>query len=150
MSLDSIPKKLDECAAYLEGLGGGTVVEGLLKKSLLIEMCSEYEKEIQKIIVMRAKKSDDREIEAFVETTVRMQRHLQLNDISNILAKFNVHRKTYFCTKISGMRIGYDTMVNNRNSGAHGGPINITLNQLRSYHENACGVMAAFSDALFR
>lgn len=45
-------------------------------------------------------------------------RHLQLNDISNILAGFNVHRKTYFCTKISGVRMVYDTMVNNRNSDA--------------------------------
>ena len=150
MALDDVRDKIEKCRLHLENVDdSGTVVEELLKKSLLIEMCGECEKDVHNTIVQRAKRSDDRELEEFVEVTVRMQRHLRLGDMGSMLARFNAKREKNFLASVSDKdKQEYRAMITNRNSGAHGGAINVTLDELCRYHENACRVTAAFSDAM--
>ena len=152
MSLDNIMDKLEECIDHVERTDSkGTLVEDLLKKSILIEMCGECEKNIEKTIGIRAKRSGDGELEAFVKTTAGLQRHLRLDDVAGLLSRFSTLRKKEFLDRISeDSKSKYSTMIDNRNSSSHGGTINITLDELIDYHENARRVMAAFSDAMLQ
>lgn len=152
MSLDNVGDKLEECIDHMKRTDSrGTVIEDLLKKSILIEMCGECEKNIEKTIGMRAKRSGDGELEAFVKTTASMQRHLKLEDVAGLISRFSTRRKKEFLDRISkDSKDKYSTMIDNRNSSSHGGTINITLDELLDYHENARRVMAAFSDAMLQ
>ncbi len=152
MTLSDIDKNLLLCQKHLEDTNSkGSEVESFLTQFLLIHICGEYEKEIEKIVGQRAKKSSDVELATFVSETIEAYKHLKLEAIrGKILRKFSEKYVNHFDSKIKGSdsEIMYQNIITNRDSIAHGGNINMTLAELINSHDKAKLVLAALYDSL--
>ena len=149
MTVLSIDQLLLFWEKYLDTIERGTEIEKFLVKSLTVYMCGEYQNKIRDMIKQRAQRSGDNDLANFVASTSRTQRidikHLR----KDLLEKFNSksdfdHKTDYF------MISGYSTIVDNRNSAAHGGNINMTFDELKQHHQSAKQVLDALRDALDR
>lgn len=152
MTLSKLDNDLLLCQAHLTSTNSmGTEIESFLTKFLLVHICSEYEKEIKKIITDRAKQSNDKELISFIEKTIERIRNIKSDDLKgNILKRFSDDCLKRFNNKVGGKESlsRYESIIANRDQSAHGNSINITFNELIKSHEKAKEVLIAVSDAI--
>jgi hypothetical protein len=151
LALDDIDRIIDACRRHIiETNSKDTEIETFLTRFLLIHLCAFYEKEIERIVVKRAEKSGDREIISYIEKTVDV-RNIKAGSIKgNILKRFGDECANSFWDKVDNKELGqrYDNILENRNQAAHGGRVEMTLDELIKSHEFAKKVLATLSAAL--
>lgn len=152
LTLLDIEKDLTLCQAHLDSTNNkGTEIESFLTQFLLVRICGQYEKEIAKIVNDRATRSGDKELALFVGKTVEAYKHLKLDSIrGNILRRFGSKYSDSFDTIIKDTEpaIRYQNIIENRDSSAHGGSIQMTFEELCISHNKAKEVLQALSDVL--
>ncbi len=129
---------------------GGTEIESVITKYLLIYICGVYEIEIKKMLVERAARAKDQEITSFITNVTKTFRNLKIRDIKGILKYFSDSYKQTFASKIDNTEAEarYSNIVQNRHSIAHGIDINITLLELVESYNKADAVLDAIKEAL--
>jgi len=152
LTLSDLENDLILCQQHLETTNSkGTEIERFLTRFLIVHICGEYEKEIKRIVIQRAKQTGDNELASFVERTVEGFRNLKIDSIKgNILRRFSDNCAKTFEAKVKGTEseIRYGNIVTNRNLSAHGDPIHMTFDELIQSHQKAKDVLKAVSDAL--
>ena len=112
---------------------------------------SVYEKEILRIVTSRARESGDSRLGSFVEGMLKRRQYLKLDDLrGEMLRKFGKEYGEKLDARVKGAEASYTAIIASRDSGAHGGPICVTIDQLEVYHLDARRVLAALSDILCR
>lgn len=152
MKLLNVEAAIKLCEEHLKNTGTkGTEIESILTKYLLVYICGVYETEIKSMITLRAAKTGDKEVEAFVKNTIRTFRSLKLEDIrGKLLGGFSDEYKSLFDSKIKDTEAAtrYSNIITNRHMVAHGREIHITFDELVVSYQKAGDVLAAIRDAL--
>jgi hypothetical protein len=153
MKLLSVEEKLNLCKEHLKATKTkGTEIESILTKFLLVYICGEYEKIIKKMINSRVAQTGDKELESFVDKTVKMYRLLEIKDIrGSLLKKFSDNYVSKFdeVTKDRDEeKSRYNNIVGARHSVAHGMDINITFDELEDSYHKAGKILLAIKEAL--
>lgn len=152
MTLADIENDLFTCTYHLNSTNTkGTDIESFLTQFLLVRICGQYEKEIERIINERCQKFGDVELASFIQKTFQSHQHLKLDDIrGKILKKFSNEMVTRFDTIIKNTEpeIRYRNIVTNRDAGAHGGTVNMTFDELLLSHNEAKKVLHILSEIL--
>ncbi|MDH3277147.1 MAG: HEPN domain-containing protein [Nitrosopumilus sp.] len=152
MTLSDIENDLTTCIYHLNSTKTkGTLIESFLTQFLLVRICGQYEKEIERIVNERSQKFGDTDLAYFVKNTFQSHQHLKLDDIrGKILKKFNENMSIEFDSMIKNTEpeIRYRNIVTNRDAGAHGGTVNMTFDELILSHNQAKKVLEALSDVL--
>jgi len=129
----------------------GTSIESFLIRFLLVRICGQYEKEIERIMNERAQKYGDLEIARFIGGTFESYKHLKLDAIrGKILKKFGGEILTIFNHKVKGknFEIRFNNIITNRDSSAHGGLVNITFDELVISYNESKKVLVALEETL--
>ena len=151
MSLLDVDHDLSVCESHLNQTSSkGTDIESFLTQFLLIRICAQFEQEIGSILIKRACQCNDPELINFIESRFKAYRHLKLKDLRNILGDFGNYQKDNFNQKIKGKEpeVRYDNIVNNRDSAAHRGTLQITFDELKTSYYEAKKVLIAFNSAV--
>lgn len=162
MTLSDLDDELLLCQNHLNSsINPPKEIEFYLTQFLIVRICGQYEKEIQRIVNERASKTGDSELASFVTSRVAAYKHLDLDQLrGNVLSKFSPKYLDKFNSILKGTlpelspseksqtEISYTSIVSNRHSIAHGGSITLTLNELIKAHSHAKKVLDALSLAL--
>ena len=149
-------KRIDEALELCEGhLSPENSIDGeiqnLLVQSLLILICAEFERKFRELIVKRCSSVSDTSIMSYLETSTRkIFRSLRLSDISGLLTQFGpAHRNKLDQLRDEKAANMYSSIVNNRNSVAHGGVSSATFREVQRYYEEGHVVLDYFHKALW-
>jgi hypothetical protein len=150
MTINDIDRVLTVCREHLEKTTSkGTEVESFLTKYLLVYICGEYEKEIERIVVQRAEKTGDLELAAYLRET-GVGRGLKIKNLKeDLLARFSDKYVKAFEGKLKEKSITmYSNIVVNRHASAHGGSNNMTFDELLESYRHSKEIMDALSEVL--
>lgn len=152
MKLINVENEMKLCKEHLVMSGAkGTEIESIITRYLLVYICGAYEIEIKKMIVRRAGKSGDNEIESFIKNTIKTFRSLRIPEIrDNLLGRFCDKYKLSFDSKVLGTEseTRFTNIITNRHLIAHGGNVNITFDELEDSYTKAETVLDAIEEAL--
>lgn len=147
-----VQKDLERCEKHLKDTNTkGTEIEWYLMHFLLVRIGGKFEKEIERIIVNRAKKSGDSELGQYIENNFEPQKHLWVGDLrGKILKKFNQRIADKFDEQIKDKNpaIRYDNIVRNRHCAAHGGHLTMTFDELKKTFPDAIKLLDTFENVL--
>ena len=124
--------------------------ESQLVRFLLVYICSKYERIVDSLIKERAKKSGDRPLASYVNEAYKMRREPRWKYLQDdVLGKFGTQQRECFKTNVKDqVKANYDSLIVNRNNSAHGLPVNATIKDITSWHQDAKNVLRAFEKAL--
>ena len=144
--IDQALETCEECVA--EGVAGD--VQVLLTQSILILVCAEFEKKIQRLVEDRCASVADEAVQRFaVSCLENVFRSLRIAELSGLLGRFGKpHKKKFMDALDEQSKNMYDSILNQRNAVAHGGSVNATLGDVKTYYTEAHKVLDCFSDAL--
>jgi hypothetical protein len=148
-----IDDTIKECKKHLVNTGKiGTQIESYFTRFLLVFICSEYEKEIEKVVINRANATGDTCIASYVAKTFRYTKHVKLPDLrGQVLGRFSVELKDNFNTKFGREEeASYENIITNRDSSAHGGILNMTFLELEESIPKAEKIVIAFKEVMSR
>lgn len=152
MKLTNVEAAIKFCEEHLKSTGTkGTEIESILTKYLLMFICGAYETEIKNMVIQRAGKSGDSEVESFVKNTIRTFRSLRIEEIrKNLLGRFSDAYRICFESKVCGTEAEtrFTNIILNRHSLAHGGQINMTFDELVESYYKADHVLSCINEAL--
>lgn len=152
LTLIELERNMALCKTHLEQTQcKGTEIEAFLTQFLLVSICGEYEKEIKRIVIERAQRSGDDQLVSYIERSLIRVRNIKVKEIrEKILDRFSDNCLTRFNAKVIGTEseTRYSNIVYNRDSGAHGGTINMTFDELLMSYDKAKSVINAVSEAL--
>ena len=127
-------------------------VENLLAGSMLILICSEFERKFQGLILDRCSSVPDESIRSYIKESIRnVLRSLGIDELSGLLAKFGPMRKKEFRRRLdenNRVKTMYGNILVNRNRVAHGEGGNATMREVKRYYEEGHVVLDYFRDAL--
>ena len=127
-------------------------VESLLTGSILILICSEFERKVKSLILERCSSVSDESIRNYIEESIRnVLRGIKIDGLSGLLAKFGRLHKDDFRQRLDEnhmVEAMYDSIVANRNLVAHGEGSNATIRDVKRYYEEGHVVLDYFRDAL--
>ena len=149
MLIPRIEQALELCEEHLAtGVTGD--VQMLLTHSLLVLMCAEFEKTIQRLVEDRCASIADEAVERFaVSCFENVFRSLRITELSGLLGRFGEPHKTKFTDALDEKAKNmYDSILSQRNAVAHGGSVNATLGDVKIYYAEAHKVLDCFKDAL--
>lgn len=119
----------------------GTVVESYLVQHLLVLVCREYELALRELVVSRAAKVGDPELQAFTRSAAeQLIRSVRLNEVSGLLGRFGVIHKQRLQEDMRhnpAVQASYDSIINNRNLVAHIEGVQVTFQELKTLVEQA-------------
>jgi hypothetical protein len=153
MPFPSIEAAITACTTHLDTTRTrGTEIEDFLTRFLLIHICGTYEIEIRRLVVERAKRTNDNHVTAFVENMMRDYRSLKVTDLKGkLLKKFSEELSATFDRTVGQDDVAltqYGNIVQNRHEAAHGKEINMTFDELvESFHQSE-KIIAAIEKAL--
>jgi len=152
MKLTNVEAAIKLCEDHLKNTNTrNTEIESILTKYLLVFICGAYETEIKNMVIKRAGKSGDKEVESFVKNTIRTFSSLKIEEIrKNLLGRFSDAYRICFETKVCGTEAEtrFTNIILNRHSLAHGGQINMTFDELVESYYKAEVVLSRVDEAL--
>ena len=153
MRIERIVDALDRCRAHLSTIGAvDEKIENLLTQSVLILICSEFERRFRNLVAGRCSSVSDRSIRKYVEScNRRVPRSLRLTEIKELLSRFGPSHKDVFTRRLHENSVAesmYSSILTNRNSVAHGELSNVTHNDIKRYYEEGHVVLDYFREAL--
>ncbi len=155
MRIQRIDDALERCGKYLTDTDSiNDEIKNLLAQSLLILICSEFEKAFRNMVRKRCSSVSDKVVNESIESyTKRVPRSSNLDEVSGLLKRFGSDHKAEFKRQLarnSQVESMYSSIVNDRNDVAHGKGSNATFREVKQYYEEAHVVLDYFRDALFR
>ena len=153
MRIDRIDRALARCEAHRSSADPMDVeVENLLTGSILILICSEFERKVNGLILDRCSSVSDESIRNYIEESLRnVLRGLGIDELSGLLGKFGPLHKKEFRRRLNEnnmVKTMYGSILANRNLVAHGEGSNATMREVRQYYEEGHVVLDFFRDAL--
>ena len=153
MRIDRIDRALARCEAHRSSADPMDVeVENLLTGSILILICSEFERKVKGLILDRCSSVSDESIRKYIEESIRnVLRSLGLDELSGLLGKFGPWHKKEFRRRLDEnnmVKTMYGNILTNRNLVAHGEGSNATMQDVKQYYEEGHVVLDYFRDAL--
>ncbi len=130
---------IDEAIRKVESHKGDAEIASYLSSFLAVMVCGIYEECIEHLICQRAAKAQDSEIYQYVKSTVAESfRNPKFARIVEMLAKFShVYANNMKNSIEEKSKIALDSIVDNKNAIAHGRPANLTISDIKDYH-NRC------------
>jgi len=126
-----------------------TELETIFTKYLLIYINSCWEREIRRLLVLRASRVKDPELENFVRMTVNPLRNIKSGEISKNVLKFSEGYRDNFVKLIQGENQSrYDNIVVNRHKAAHGADVLMTFDEVVISYRKGKTVINALATAL--
>jgi hypothetical protein len=130
---------IDEAIKKVESHTGDVEIASYLSSFLTVMICGVYEDCIEHLICQRAGKARDTEIYQYVRSTVAESfRNPKFARIVEILNKFSrVYAEALKNNIEEKSKVALDSIVDNKNAIAHGRPSNVTISDIKDYH-NRC------------
>ena len=123
MKFTQLDNAMDVCKQHLDNTGArGTEIENYLVGYLLVNICSEFEIRLKKLVEIRAARSGDKHLHNFVMyASSRVIRSIKVGEIAGYLGGFGADWKTSFHDSVldTPSHVGYDNIMTNRISVAH-------------------------------
>lgn len=153
MRIDRIDRVLERCEEHCRSTEPMDVeVESLLTGSILILICSEFERKVESLILERCSSVSDESIRKYIEESIRnVLRSIRIDGLCEPLAKFGpLHKKDFQLRldKNRRVRTMYENILVNRNRVAHKEGSSATMRDVRQYYEEGHVVLDYFRDAL--
>ena len=152
MRIDRIDQELARCEEHCSSEPVDVEVENLLTGSILILICSEFERKVKGLILDRCSSVSDESIRKYIEESIRhVLQGIKIGDLSGLLGKFGPLHKKEFRRRLDEnnmVKTMYDSILTNRNRVAHGEGSNATMREVKRYYEKAHVVLDFFRDAL--
>jgi len=147
MTFPEVEDAIAACRKHLDNSNSkGTQIEAYLTCYLLVLICRTFENEIRRLVVERAKLAKDEDIVTFMTNSISTYRSLKVSDIKGKLmgrfGKGHWDRFDEFLRNETTVVTGYSNIVANRHQVAHGGPVNMTLDELVQSYRNSEKVLA--------
>ena len=150
MLIPRIDRALELCEEHAStGVAGD--VQMLLTHSLLVLMCAEFERKIRGLVEDRCASIADEAARHFaVSCFENVFRSLRIAELAGLLGRLGEpHKKKKFADALDERAKNmYDSILSQRNAVAHGGSVNATLGDVRTYYVEAHKVLDCFRDAL--
>ena len=153
MRIDRIDRELARCGEHCRSADPmDSKVENLLTGSILILICSEFERKFKDLILDRCSSVSDESIRKYIEESIRnVLRSLGIDELSGLLGKFGPLHKKEFRRRLdenNTVKAMYGNILTNRNLVAHGEGSNATMREVKRYYEEGHVVLDYFRDAL--
>ena len=155
MRLTRVDHAIDVCRSHLEdSRSSGTEIEAFLTRYLLILICSAFEEKIEDLVHLRARKSDDGGLVAFVDSTVgQVFRSVKTSEIGGLLNRFGTEYKDRFRQELNDNQRAetyFNSIVSNRHDTAHSVDSNtpVSFGDLILFYEEGHVVLDAIKVAL--
>ena len=115
----------------------------------MVHICGHYENEIKRIVAERAKKSGDEGLARYAMSTLERHASIHPDSLKDILKRFGGGCVETFGRSVEkGDLYWYRNIVENRNRSAHGGYVQVSFDDVRTYHAGAKRIIEAFGNAL--
>lgn len=142
--------EIEMCVAHVDSTDTRyTSIGDFIAKCLLVRICSKYEIAIADMVRQKMKTMDD---EAFREKMEKILSRFSLYSYEleqKILKRFGDRYIEKFNNEITNDdRMGYNNMIENRHSVAHGRDIQFTIADIPLAHQHGKLVLRAFANAL--
>lgn len=126
-----------------------TIIENQITRFMLVHICGHYEVEIVGIISSRVQRSGDSGVVSYVESTLDHRAPVHPSSLRGVLKRFGTECLDRFHRAADDSDLWkYRNMVENRNRSAHGKRIQVTFDEVCTYHAGAKRVIGAFGHAL--
>ena len=135
---------MELCGGLDEGNPDQRDAKKYLTEYLLIKACAGYELQIKQMLLDRAGRSGDEDLQTFVVNSTRFYKYLALDNLQgNIVGKFGDKHKQEFARRLKGGNAGdaYGSIVGLRNAVAHGEKATLTYDEFRRHYKNAAKVL---------
>jgi hypothetical protein len=143
---------LTVCKNHLDNTGTrGTEIESYLVGFLLVNICSEFEIRLRKILEMRAAHPGDTYLSNFVVyASGRIIRSIKIGEIAGYLGGFGTDWKDNFHSAVKDKppHVAYDNIMANRQLVAHVSGTMMTFAELEAAFQEACHVLTAVANAV--
>jgi RiboL-PSP-HEPN len=150
MRLPRIDQAIEVCEAHLKSTdANGTEIEAFLARYLLIVTCAAFEEEIEKIILSRAARVNDPQIESFIRSSMKaIFRSLKIGDLAGLLGRFGANYKDRFQQAVTGTLAEqyFSNIIENRNTTAHRAGPNVTFREVVQFYEEAHTILDVISE----
>lgn len=122
----------------------------MLSSYLVVLISGIYEDCVEHLIVQRAAKSNDKELENLIKMLIDRQfRNPLYKKIKEIINALDPSYKSKLDSKIdTRSREAINSIVRNKNNVAHGKTSNATLNDIADYHKRALKIFDALENIL--
>lgn len=148
--LDEVTELCEEHLAH-EGQADERIAS-LVTRSLLIEICSTMERELHRLVWNRCAHTSDLSVREYLRnSTARAGRRPRVRELRELLGKFGSHHKDRFHDLVEGneqAKIGYSSLITNRNEAAHG-PCTATLGEVKRYFSTGRTILDYVEEALW-
>lgn len=150
MRIPRIDDALQKCEVHISSKNIDGEIADLLTRSLLILICSEFERKIKEMVNDRCESISDRQVRQFAQSsTEKMFRGLWINELAGLLGHFSSEYKQQFGDSRDKEAIdAYSSIITNRNKIAHGEESVATFQDVKLYYEKAHVVLDWFQSAL--
>lgn len=130
---------IDEAIKKVEHHTGDAEIASYLSSFLAVMVCGVYEDCIEHLICQRAAKAQDTEVYQYIKSTIAESfRNPKFVCIVEILTKFSRGYADALKNNIEHKsKVALDSIVDNKNAIAHGRPSNVTISDIKDYH-NRC------------
>jgi hypothetical protein len=120
-------------------------ISAMLAEYLTVLTCGIYEDCIEFLFGERAAASKDEQLRAFVTSAMNDRfKNPKYEKLKSLLEWFDVKYRKDFRSSIKDRTIeSLDSIVDNKNSIAHGKPANITLQDFQKFHKEAIKIFPA-------
>lgn len=129
---------------------GDKEIRSQLARFLLVHICGRYEIAVGGMIRRRAEEPGDWPLASYVSQTFRPCRQMRFKEpAEGALAKFGKDHSARFEGQAgTDSRGSCNSLIANRNKGAHGQPVHVTLGGIEARREGGKDVLRAFEPAL--
>lgn len=125
-------------------------ISSMLSSYLVVFISGVYEDVIEYLFIQRAGKSNDKEIENFVKVIIDKQfRNPNYDNIRELIKGLDSKYQAILESRIDiKNKDGINSIVNNKNSIAHGRISNTTINDVATYHNSAIKIFEELENIL--
>lgn len=153
MRISRIDEAFEKCREYWENASGvDQEIQSFLAQSMLVLIYAEFEKKLKEIVIGRCAEVEDSSVKEYIRNSTRIQ-SLKIGDIAGLVGRFGEIHKEEFRRILEEHRLEenlYESIRSNRNSVAHGGAINATLDEVKTYYEGGHAVLDYVETALWK
>jgi hypothetical protein len=149
-AVDRLLQSVDTVIGNIQGLSNISALErSYLTGYLIVFISGVYEEAIETIISEKIARLGAPYVSQYVQKTVAQWfRNPCCNNITQLLGRFDDNWKNVFRNLSSRSRDALDSIVNNKNALAHGGPFSVTFQDVVTYFNDSRTVIEALDNTI--
>ena len=141
--------RIEQQLKNIENASNDKEVTAMLTSYFIVYVCGIYENIVEQLIIQRAHKTKDKEIENFMSALMdKYFRTTSYNNIQNLIKMFKGEEYSMRVEQKSITALG--SLVTNRNKVAHGEYSNATINDCKKWHEDAKKIFEEIKKTLLK